>query len=453
MPGFITNVCNPFNSCWDTANTLANTERNAKHNLPPPRTGTPGSKPEKTNAACRREIKICNTNKPVDRPTHDDPPEDAVAEEGYERRDIPSIPIKASPFEPALMPTDCPSVHDQASPLEISHEDVVTAGIEGMRPQAPGDEAKLETDSVSREMVEQEVATRTDEMARLIKEAEASETGNLENLNNELMAWFADPFLAALLQDEELNNIPREKRADYFLINPRRFTSHNEIMGTVSYWMHTIGLQVCIAKGVLAFKHLHSNSPDVNAVKAGDLDLRRAFSEFIAEAAKARKPTLAILNTGNHWMGVIADTRGDTPVYYICDTNAPDTKFRDEKKVSDYVIQLEKFSGGQIIRTNTVYCGYPMQRRTSNACGPLACWLLERMSEKLKTKPDRDIRMLLNESYGEWCDLTDKSRVLEREFARRQRALMFARMGAWSTTSRQGLPVGANTGFNVINYA
>ncbi|HZW20640.1 hypothetical protein [Noviherbaspirillum sp.] len=453
MPGFITNVCNPFNSCWNTASTLANAERDAKRNVAPPRTGTPGIKPEKPNSAFRREIKTSNSNKPVERPTHDDSTEDEVAEEGYERREIPSIPIKASPFDPATTPTDCLSVHVHATPPEISHEDVVTAGIEGMQSQAPGDEEKLEADPVTREMVEHEVEMRTNEMARLIRKAEVSSRGAWENLNNELLAWFVDPFLAELLQNEELSNIPPEHRADYFLVNPHRFTSQDEIMGTVSFWMHTIGLQVCLAKGVLAFKHLHSDSLDANAVRAGDLDLQRAFSDFIARAAKAPKPTLAILNTGNHWMGAIADTRGDTPVYYICDTNAPKLNDRDEVEVSGYLDKLEQFSGGQIKRTNTVYCGYPMQLRTTNACGPLACWMLERISEKLKTEPDRDIRMLLNECYREWFDLTNNSQNFEREFARRRRALMFARMGTWSTTSRQGLPAGSDNGFNVINYA
>ena len=70
--------------------------------------------------------------------------------------------------------------------------------------------------------------------------------------------------------------------------------------------------------------------------------------------------------------------------------------------------------------------------------------------EKLKTEPTRRIDELFQECFDEWGRAIDGCQELEKEFARRRRALMFARMGAGSTVNRQGQATGANTGINII---
>jgi len=453
MSGIISHLCSAFTSCWYPRDTDTKTEITIERSTAPQENSTTDGERAQTAGEHCCDIDTNIIDKPLDESVEDDSPEDEIADEGHVHQDIPSIAVNTNPF---VHPMTSPGVdldnntsrdgmlHEQSSSATKSLRQSIMSGI---------DDEKLARDLATREMVEQEVAARTDEMTQLIKKAEVSGPRELEDLNNELLAWFSEPYLAKLLQQEELGNMPRAaKRADYLLISPRRFTGQNEIIGTISFWMHTSGDQVCVNEFVLAFEHLHSASKDSALVTAGDLDLQRAFNEFRAMAEKARKPTLAMLNAKNHWIGIVADTRGDTPVYYICDTNAPAKNKRNEEKVNGYLNKLEQFSGGQINRSNTVYCGYPMQQGTSNACGPLACWIQERTMEKLKTEPTRRIDELFQECYREWRDIRNDSRELEREFARRLRALMFARMGAWSTANRLALPTGA-TRTNAIIYA
>jgi len=451
MSGTISNLCNSLSACWNTRNTVTDTEFNTQRDTAPPETSTVGSEHEKTAGETHLEIDTDNTDKPTDESVSDDPPEDEVADEGYVRRDIRSIAVKTNPFNSTPMPPVCPVA--QARP-----EDVDTSGIDAGQSPPLVNEEKLVAHALLRQVIEREVETRTNEMVPLIRKAEEllSRRDDIDNkkidhekeldaLNDQLMDRFADRTSASILQSDELDDKPaKSKRTDYLLVNPHRFTGQNEIGGTLSYFSQTPRTKSDIHDLIVGLHNDLTNLADY-------LNLQIALKAFLAKATQAGKPTLGILHATNHWMLVVVDARDDPPVYYLCDTNAPDEGKRDAVKVSAYFNRIWQLSDGQINENNRVYCGYPMQKGTSNACGPLACWILGRIAEKLEMEPKRRIDDLFQECFVEWCDMTKQSQELEREFARRQRARMFAQMEAWSTSNQQSLSYA--TCINAINFA
>ncbi|HZW21300.1 hypothetical protein [Noviherbaspirillum sp.] len=205
------------------------------------------------------------------------------------------------------------------------------------------------------------------------------------------------------------------------LISPDREVEQDEIEGTTGHWNKIFDGRPAM-ESALAM-HCDLRNP------AAVANVKNKFREFLAMAAASGegKLTLAILNLPNHWMGLLATVIDGKPAFYICDTNGSNHDDVMQAIGNSYINTLRLFSNGNINHANTTYCGYSMQVHARNACGPLACWMIEEAIERSKTSK-RPIDDLLGECHQAW--LNDiAGREWEEAFIRLLRARMLARMG------------------------
>jgi len=206
------------------------------------------------------------------------------------------------------------------------------------------------------------------------------------------------------------------------LINPQREVEQDEIEGTTGDWNK-------ILDGRPAFESVLAMYCDMKRPKSVD-DVKNKFREFLAKVAASGegKLTLAILNLPNHWMGLLAIMLDGKLAFYICDTNGAKHAATRGAIVNSYIRTLQFFSNGQINQANTKYCGFTMQVRAPNACGPLACWMLEETAERSKTS-QKPVDQLLDECHKAWLkDIANQA--WQEAFIRLLRARMLARMGS-----------------------
>jgi len=163
-------------------------------------------------------------------------------------------------------------------------------------------------------------------------------------------------------------------------------------------------------------------------VNIADDIIKKRFNDFIATAKMAKKPTLTLIDQGHRWLGFVADTRGDTPFYYVFGTDAPDDPRKNQQQGFECLMWIRYASSGQINETNALYGGFPMQRHTPDASGALVCWMMERMGQRMIVEPKRSINDLLEDCFKEWRTVTLNREDLQKEFVQDLRAKMRARV-------------------------
>ena len=207
------------------------------------------------------------------------------------------------------------------------------------------------------------------------------------------------------------------------LISPDREVEQDEIEGTTAHWNKIFDGRPAM-ESALAM-HCDLRNP------AAVANVKNKFREFLAMVAASGegKLTLAILNLPNHWMGLLATVIDGKPAFYICDTNGSKYDATRQAIGNSYINKLQFFSNDRINQTNTTYCAYSMQTKTPNACGPLACWMLEESFRRSKAAPTITIDCLFNECYEDWKN-DIASEKWQEEFVRLLRAWMLARAGA-----------------------
>jgi len=162
---------------------------------------------------------------------------------------------------------------------------------------------------------------------------------------------------------------------------------------------------------------------------AAEADRKLEFRKFLETARQAGVPTLAILHWPGHWLAFVADLCGTKPVFYICDTSASVDDVKRKRALENYLRALAYLSDKEINPGNTVYCGYAMQRFTPNACGVLACWMLEQLAAKIKNHPELPIDALFDACANDWWP-TGASEEDHKRFVLLFRAEMLARLHA-----------------------
>jgi len=135
---------------------------------------------------------------------------------------------------------------------------------------------------------------------------------------------------------------------------------------------------------------------------------------------------MTVVGLGEQWLAFIADTRTNSPTYYICDTNRHDDPAKNRQMAFGYIKELRRLSKGQVNESNTVYQGFPMQRYTPEAWAPLAWWMLARVKARMQAEPTRAVKDLLADCFKEWRDVTANSEDLQKELVRNVRTSMSA---------------------------
>lgn len=168
------------------------------------------------------------------------------------------------------------------------------------------------------------------------------------------------------------------------------------------------------------------------SAKLTDASIKKAYDLSIAMAKLGQMLTFTRIEFGDRLLGFVADLRGDSPFYYIFDTDAADTPEKNHEPAHACLMAVMRVTNRKINETNVQYGWFPMQRHTPNASFELTFWMMERMVARINAEPTRFIADVLEDCFKDWCILTLDSEDLQKQFVR----LQSARMSAFTEASR-----------------
>jgi len=232
--------------------------------------------------------------------------------------------------------------------------------------------------------------------------------------------------IATLLPHAETQRLNQEALLDDNFKNLHLIFSYHdrqveqyEMNASLAYWKKVLGAHV----------HAYWEVLQLCCETKAEKDRKDEFQLFLDTARLAGVPTLTLLHWKNHWMAFIADMRGAKPVFYIFDTNASVYESGRRHAFEEYLGYLSKLSKNEISPANTVYCGCAMQRHTPNACGVLACWILEQVALKMASHPEIPIAALFDACVKDWQP-TGAKEAFQKRFVLHWRAELLARLHA-----------------------
>jgi len=227
------------------------------------------------------------------------------------------------------------------------------------------------------------------------KQAEFAKT--MWEMNCELINMYPEPELALHQQLEETDG-GSYKNISRFLVFPQRLSYQEELIPALESLRDDMRSHLQVHNRILAQPNEKNTDPKVAAT------WKRQLSDFLVDVGKSRTITLAVMHQDNHWLGVVGDNRGETPKYYVFNTNHAHDKHDKRKEQEKYIALLGPVSNGRIRADCFQYFGYSMQQHTPNACGELVFSMLEQVALKSKESTGEAIETLFEACFNEWND-------------------------------------------------
>jgi len=400
MTSFVSSLCRTLTSCWNAQtvngeaeiNTGASVGRLAHPRRPAPIPHPPARVPQPMGDVGEDPTDV----------DHDDSMEQPHDNES-QRIVIPyQAPALGGAVQMMKQDGECPKKDLASNGLSRRSSADVSDSVSESIPESVSNIAPLVrvphgTNEV--EAIKQGVEKKAEEMYQILREAaecwhnrinKTEVTREMWSLNTQLIAKLPDTLgqKHGVYLDCNFESIPR------YLVYHNRQIGQDEMLGTLAYWIKTLGDHVHVFPHVLPF---HYDVPDFQFLT----DARRIFHNFVETASRERKPTLALIDMWGHCMGLVADFSSGKPAYYICDVVTSATQVDWDALAENYLNRIRFLSCGEIKETNTTYVGNRLHGHISNANGPLMCWMLEQLAAEMKAKPG-PIDDAIHRCYTSW---------------------------------------------------